>query len=85
MHCLSACGDAVSLVNSTINGFSAEQMDCGLVSLSKLSCLCARSPGKDEECSRKCSTSDVPEVSAVQGTVWGEPGESFFVIELRTN
>lgn len=44
-------------------------------SLSKL-CVCAYSPREDEKCYGKCSASDVPEVWAVQGAVWGEPGES---------
>lgn len=45
------------------------------VSLSKL-CVCAYSPREDEKCYGKCSASDVPEVWAVQGAVWREPGES---------
>lgn len=39
-------------------------------------CVCAYSPWKDEECYRKCSAPDIPEVPTVQGAVWGESGES---------
>lgn len=61
-------------------------------SLSKL-CVCAYSPREDEKCYGKCSASDVPEVWAVQGAVWGEPGESeaaesvlcFCVADLKKN
>lgn len=37
--------------------------------MSLLNNICSGSSREDEECSRKCSTSDVPEVSAVQGAM----------------